>query len=696
MATFKDWSIGTKLGVGFGSVLVLLGAVSGAAYKGIDTSSDGFSEYRRIARGSLAVAQLDSGMLNVRVNRLNYLKQPSAERQQRVLDSLGKVQSEAAEIKAAISNPERAALAAQITERLQGYASAFTQQVALVEKRHALTDEVGVIGAGVVNGLDGLTTVLRNTNQTDALFLAAGFRAQVLKERLAVAKYIYSSGEFGSFDDVAQQFAATDQEQAKVQAALRNQTADTNSRLAAIIGERARYTSAVRELQQTIEQSLQVENEVLTPTGAVITKASADIVTSYRADQDRLGPQVQQANATTLQVTLGVSILALFVGGFLAWSLSRLISRPLREAIVVAERIAQGDLSADVHVTSRDEVGQLLGAMQTMNSELRRIVSQVQSASSLVSSAANEVAQGSSDLAQRTEEQASALEETASSIEELNATVQQNADNSVQASRLAEQARSQVEVGAQTVQKTIGAVRSIHESSEQIADIISMIDEIAFQTNLLALNAAVEAARAGEHGRGFAVVAGEVRKLAQNSSDAANQIKELIETSVDRAEEGLRLANDSGIALQDILLSAKKVNDLVGEIANASREQASGLSQVSTAVMQMDQVTQQNAALVEQTSAASQQLGEQAGQMRKLMEFFSMEQQHSATSGSFLAHAAQIRSTTAATQAQRMGARPTRPTRTARSAARPVQDEVALSNLRPAAASNSNQDWEEF
>ena len=696
MATFKDWSIGTKLGVGFGSVLVLLGAVSGAAYKGIDTSSDGFSEYRRIARGSLAVAHLDSGMLNVRVDRLNYLKQPSAERQQRVLDSLGKVQSEAAEIKAAIHNPERAALAAQITERLQGYASAFTQQVALVEKRHALTDEVGVIGAGVVNGLDGLTTVLRNTNQTDALFLAAGFRAQVLKERLAVAKYIYSSGEFGSFDDVAQQFAATDQEQAKVQAALRNQTADTNSRLAAIVGERARYTSAVRELQQTIEQSLQVENEVLTPTGAVITKASADIVTSYRADQDRLGPQVQQANATTLQVTLGVSILALFVGGFLAWSLSRLISRPLREAIVVAERIAQGDLSADVHVTSRDEVGQLLGAMQTMNSELRRIVSQVQSASSLVSSAANEVAQGSADLAQRTEEQASALEETASSIEELNATVQQNADNSVQASRLAEQARSQVEVGAQTVQKTIGAVRSIHESSEQIADIISMIDEIAFQTNLLALNAAVEAARAGEHGRGFAVVAGEVRKLAQNSSDAANQIKELIETSVDRAEEGLRLANDSGIALQDILLSAKKVNDLVGEIANASREQASGLSQVSTAVMQMDQVTQQNAALVEQTSAASQQLGEQAGQMRKLMEFFSMEQQHSATSGSFLAHAAQIRSTTAATQAQRMGARPTRPTRTARSAARPVQDEVALSNLRPAAASNSNQDWEEF
>ncbi len=324
--------------------------------------------------------------------------------------------------------------------------------------------------------------------------------------------------------------------------------------------------------------------------------------------------------------TLILSLLSLGIAAFTAFLITRAITRPLSAAVALSDRIAAGDLTADIQVTTQDEIGQLLQAMQTMATQLRTIVGDVTQSTTQVNLAAAEIAQGSSDLAQRTEQQASALEQTASSMEELTSTVKNSADNAGQANQLAGAARNQAEQGESVVAQTVTAMEAINQSSRRIADIIGVIDEIAFQTNLLALNAAVEAARAGEQGRGFAVVAGEVRKLAQRSADAAKQIKGLITDSLSKVEDGGRLVEQSGQTLREIVASVKKVSDIVAEIAAAAREQASGIEQVNKAILQMDQATQQNAALVEQTAAASHAMGDQAHQLQQLMGFFTLEQ----------------------------------------------------------------------
>ncbi|MCB1921673.1 MAG: HAMP domain-containing protein [Candidatus Competibacteraceae bacterium] len=300
----------------------------------------------------------------------------------------------------------------------------------------------------------------------------------------------------------------------------------------------------------------------------------------------------------------------------------RSILKPLANMGTIASRIADGDLTTVIQVTSQDEIGQLLRAMQTMSSNLQRIVGQIAQSTSQVGSAATEIAQGSADLAQRTEEQASALEETAASMEELTSTVRQSADNAERANQLAETERVRAEQGEYVVDQAIKAMSAISTSSLKIADIIGVIDEIAFQTNLLALNAAVEAARAGEQGKGFAVVASEVRKLAQRSADAAKEIKTLITDSVARVEDGSRLVEESGRTLREMVLEVKKVSKIVTDMAASTREQALGIEQVNKAILQMDQVTQQNATLVEETAAASQSMDEQVHELQNLMAFF--------------------------------------------------------------------------
>lgn len=295
---------------------------------------------------------------------------------------------------------------------------------------------------------------------------------------------------------------------------------------------------------------------------------------------------------------------------------------PIRENIRVATTLSEGDLRQEM---TGDFSGEYLEMQTSLNqtiANLRGMVGQIQTTSVSLVSAAGEIAQGNTDLSQRTEEQASSLEETASSMEELTSTVRQNADNARQANQLASGARDQAEQGGDVVQKAVDAMAEINSSSKKIADIIGVIDEIAFQTNLLALNAAVEAARAGEQGRGFAVVAGEVRNLAQRSAGAAKEIKTLIQDSVEKVEDGSRLVDQSGQTLAEIVASVKKVSDIIAEIAAASQEQSSGIDQVNKAVTQMDEVTQQNAALVEEAAAASESMDEQARGLQKLMGFF--------------------------------------------------------------------------
>ncbi|VVE43258.1 Methyl-accepting chemotaxis protein II [Pandoraea eparura] len=349
---------------------------------------------------------------------------------------------------------------------------------------------------------------------------------------------------------------------------------------------------------------------------------AAELVTLQKRIVDDTGAATRASItfAKWLLIAIGAAATVLGVGA--AWSVTRSITRPLARAVAVAERVAQGDLTSRIDVTSRDETGQLMGALKHMNESLELIVRRVRNGTTAIASASGQLLAGNTDLSSRTEEQAASLEETASSMEELTATVRQNADNARQASQLAANASDIAGEGGRVVERAVTSMQGIAASSAKISDIIGVIDGIAFQTNILALNAAVEAARAGEQGRGFAVVAGEVRTLAQRSAAAAKEIKTLIETSVGKVEDGSAQVRDAGRTMAEIVQAVQRVTDIMGEISAASSEQSGGIEQVNTAVMQMDQVTQQNAALVEQATAAAGSLEDQARYLRDAVAVF--------------------------------------------------------------------------
>jgi len=326
------------------------------------------------------------------------------------------------------------------------------------------------------------------------------------------------------------------------------------------------------------------------------------------------------ANGRSILIAGGV--LALLLGAGAAFVLSRSITVPLRQAAESARQIAAGDLTQPIDTSGRDEAAQLLQALKGMQDSLSRVVSNVRGNAEGVATASAEISQGNNDLSARTEQQVSALEETSASMEELNSTVQANADNARQANQLAMSASTVAVQGGDVVSEVVKTMKGINDSSKKIADIISVIDGIAFQTNILALNAAVEAARAGEQGRGFAVVAGEVRNLAQRSAEAAKEIKGLINASVDRVAQGTALVDRAGVTMAEVVSSIQRVTDIMGEISSASAEQSSGVAQVGEAVTQMDQATQQNAALVEEMAAAASSLRSQATDLVQAVAVF--------------------------------------------------------------------------
>jgi methyl-accepting chemotaxis protein len=333
------------------------------------------------------------------------------------------------------------------------------------------------------------------------------------------------------------------------------------------------------------------------------------------------------AYARTLQVVWSVVALALALGLVLAVWLVRSITRPLQVAVVALDRVAQGDLTVPIESQAQDETGQLLQALQRMQASLITTVGSVRGNAQSVAIASTQIAQGNGDLSQRTEEQASALEQTAATMDQLGSTVRNNADNAQQAHRMSAQASEVAVQGGAVVGQVVDTMQGINASAKRIADIIAVIDGIAFQTNILALNAAVEAARAGEQGRGFAVVATEVRNLAQRSADAAKEIKSLIIDSVERVERGSVLVGQAGTTMQDVVTAIQKVSDIVGEISSASTEQSAGVAQVGQAIAQMDQVTQQNAALVEESAAAAESLKQQAQQLVQAVSVFRLDAQ---------------------------------------------------------------------
>src|SRR5450830_1601622 len=340
------------------------------------------------------------------------------------------------------------------------------------------------------------------------------------------------------------------------------------------------------------------------------------------------------------QLIIGAMLLLVAVGIALAVWVARMVARPLQDAVGVAQSVADGDLTAAIDVDSRDETGMVMRALRDMNDSLARVVGQVRGSTDAIATASAQIASGNLDLSARTEDQASSLEETAAAMEELTATVRQNADNAKLANQLARSASTEAADGGKVVDEVITTMAAISAASSKIVNIIGVIDGIAFQTNILALNAAVEAARAGEQGRGFAVVASEVRDLAQRSATAAKEIKQLIDNSVQQMKSGTVLVQQAGHTMEQVVASVRRVTDIMGEIANASQEQSAGIEQVNQSIIEMDSMTQQNAALVEEAAAAAQSLQDQASELAHVVSIFKLvegELPHAAAIGSSVA-----------------------------------------------------------
>jgi len=400
------------------------------------------------------------------------------------------------------------------------------------------------------------------------------------------------------FPEVEKEVATILTEHLKIDNAVQNQKIDDAKKLFA--GD---YSTAYFKLLDNLDKLTQVNSN-----GSDASSQGAD-----------------HLYASARMWIIGMLIGALIAGFALAMYIARAIATPLIIAVGVAKRVAAGDLTADIRPLSRDETGELMRSLKEMNDSLLGIVTQVRAGTETITTASGEISSGNLDLSSRTEEQASSLEQTASAMEQLTSTVKQNADNARQASQLAVSASEVAVAGGTVVSKVVETMGSIDNSSRKIVDIISVIDGIAFQTNILALNAAVEAARAGEQGRGFAVVASEVRSLAQRSAAAAKEIKILIDNSVAQVGIGSKLVEEAGATMNDVVNSVKRVTDIVGEISSASQEQSAGIEQVNLAITQMDEVTQQNAALVEEAAAASQSMQEQARKLSEVVSVFKLD-----------------------------------------------------------------------
>ena len=436
----------------------------------------------------------------------------------------------------------------------------------------------------------------------------------------------------------------------------------------------------------------------LLPAVSVYNQAQTDLVSLQERMRDQSLAEGQQAREAAMWLGGGAVALVVVMGLLLSVVVVRQIMTPLDQAVALADTIAAGDLTVDVHDDRRDELGKLLRSLNTMTQRLRAVVSEVRNGVDSVSSAASQIATGNQDLSGRTEQTAANLEETAASIEELTATVSQSADTARQANQLASTAVQAAERGGHVVEQVVSSMQQITSSSHKIADIIGVIDGIAFQTNILALNAAVEAARAGEQGRGFAVVAGEVRSLAQRSAEAAKEIKSLIAASVSNVDTGSTQVAQAGESMQEIVSSVRRVTDLIGEISAAANEQHDGFAQVNQAVSNLDQMTQQNAALVEESSAAALAMNEQAQRLAQVVSVFNVGQQGVALSAKPLGVPSLAPASVA--KAQATASKPVQSVAKPVLKKQPFASAAAVAKLEPPtakkAAATAEDDWESF
>jgi len=426
-------------------------------------------------------------------------------------------------------------------------------------------------------------------------------------------------------DDAKQSTEASTAYQKKIEGLLRS---DEEKALFEDIGAKRKvYLSSRDQITKLknegkLDEAAQVFSSVFEPGAKAYLSRMRDFVEFQRKHIDQTAAAIDAASSRSRAIGITLGAIALLLGAGCAWVITRSITQPMQHAVSLARRVAEGDLKVEPITASRDETGQLLQALTQMQAKLASTIQGIRHTADSISTASAEIATGNQDLSARTEQTASNLQETAASMEQLTGTVKQTADSARTANQLASSASASAAKGGEVVAQVVSTMDEINASSKKIVDIIGVIDGIAFQTNILALNAAVEAARAGEQGRGFAVVASEVRSLAQRSANAAKEIKTLIGASVEKVDSGAKLVQDAGGAMSEIVASVRRVSDIIGEITAAAAEQSDGIGQVNGAVNNLDQMTQQNAALVEESAAAAESLKDQAENLAQAVAAF--------------------------------------------------------------------------
>jgi methyl-accepting chemotaxis protein len=472
------------------------------------------------------------------------------------------------------------------------------------------TDKVPkvILAYETIGGLNDIARAMRNAMLSSDPAVVKAELARVDQRKVENTARLEKLGVLIADDDDPQSLA-------HLQAVLaaREKYAAVQTAFVAMSGDASRRDAAVTYLLTTVRKEQ-----------TAYMNALADLVKFQNAAVEHASVVADAAYSRSRLTMIVLTVLATALTASVLWWITRSITRPLNRAVDMAEAVASGDLTTRMECHTTDETGQLLRALIGMNDSLSRTVGQVRSGTETIATASSEIASGNQDLSSRTEQQASSLEETASSMEELTSTVSQNAENARQAIRLVGSASDFATRGGQVVGEVITTMGAIKQSSGKIVDIISVIDSIAFQTNILALNAAVEAARAGEQGRGFAVVASEVRTLAQRSASAAREIKQLIGHSVQTVDAGTVLVDQAGATMDGIVKAVRQVAEIMREISAASTEQSTGIEQVNQAIVSIDDVTQQNAALVEEAAAAAQSMRDQAALLAQAVGIFKL------------------------------------------------------------------------
>lgn len=620
--------LGRQFLLGYGIVLALIVLISMTSYTGLNSAVSQFNEYRELARNSNLSSRIQANMLLVRLNVKDYILSKSPEAIEQYQERYNNLQTYLDIADEQMTGDENRALIYGITAQVLQYDDGFNDVINLMKQRDDVVhSRLDTHGLAMRKAVTDIMASAFKSGDAEAAYYAGVLQEALLLGRLYAAKFLTTN-------------AATDKERAMKELSdnMVSRAADLDKSLQnparRAMLERfddafEKYRSAFEDTAQIIDSRNDIIKNTLDAIGPKVADEAENIKLSIQKRQDIIGPEVKTNNESTVERVLSLSIASLLIGILSAVFLLAVIKKSLAalggepvEMEKIASRIADGDLTTEFNDPATSSG--VYAAMRHMVENLKSIVTNVNGTAAELYGGAAEISRGNSELFSRTEHQAASLQNAASSMEQITVIVKNNADNAKVASKLATEACSQAEAGGNVVNKAVDAMTDINDSSRKIANIISVIDEIAFQTNLLALNAAVEAARAGEQGRGFAVVAGEVRVLAQRSAEAAREISELINDSVSKVKDGASLVDDSGKTLSEIVTSVKQVSTIITDISLASSEQSLGIQEIDRVIRDVDDITQKNAQLVENAARNSSKLEDQASVLSELMTQFKL------------------------------------------------------------------------